>query len=264
MSAAHALEEAQHVAHAGHGGHEGHESHGDGNARLGMFIGVTMAVLGVILALCSAMVGSERTLLVQKLVEQQHAHAKYQAQDVKYRVSFLALAQVHATAFAGPEPTVNKATLLSLVQNVERYLAESALAKTWTNAYDGVIHAHMHAQEEYEHGLLASEIGIVVASIALMLRRRAAWYLSIGLGGVALYFVVATTLHVRHEVATQTAIIAAAEKKYEEARAANKTTKSEDELIRQLLAFAGDAPKPAAALPVVAADKPVAAAKPHN
>jgi hypothetical protein len=49
------LEHAEHISHAGHGGHgehggghggQGHDEHG----KLGTYIGITMAVLGVVLA----------------------------------------------------------------------------------------------------------------------------------------------------------------------------------------------------------------------
>ena len=70
--AAESLERAEHTGHAGHGGHDG--------SPLPMRVGITMAILGVLLAFAAARVGYERAELVQYLVEQQHAHAKYQAQ----------------------------------------------------------------------------------------------------------------------------------------------------------------------------------------
>ena len=63
------LEQAEHIGHAGHDG--------GGDPRLPTRIGITMAILGVLLALTSGQVGGERTDLVKALVEQQHAHAKY-------------------------------------------------------------------------------------------------------------------------------------------------------------------------------------------
>src|SRR6185312_3134334 len=92
------LEHAEHIAHASHGG--GDHGHGGGHddhaaqSRLGTFIGITMAVLGVILAYCAAEVGDERTELIQTLVEQQNAHAKYQAQQMKHRIAIISLRQV--------------------------------------------------------------------------------------------------------------------------------------------------------------------------
>ncbi|MEO8800799.1 MAG: hypothetical protein ABI551_23110, partial [Polyangiaceae bacterium] len=57
------LEQMEHAGHAGHSGHGhggggGHDAGGPGKA-----IGITMALLGVMLAFCAAMVGSERTEL---------------------------------------------------------------------------------------------------------------------------------------------------------------------------------------------------------
>lgn len=241
MSAAHALEHSEHIAHAGHGD------------RLGVYIGVTMAILGVVLAFCSAMVGSERTLLVQKLVEQQNAHAKYQAQDVKHRMSFLALTQVQATTFGGGNNNVSKEGVLSMARTVERYLAESVLAKEWTVSYDGVVKAHMEAQEEYEHALLAAEIGIVIASVALMIKRREAWYISVALGLAAVVIAGQTMVHVKHEVKESEHLIAAAETKYETTRKANKTTKIEDEFLTGVFTWAGG--KPAAPAQAAPAEK---------
>ena len=43
----------EHIEHAAHGGHGG-----SGPAR---YIGITMALLGVMVAFCSAMVGAQRT-----------------------------------------------------------------------------------------------------------------------------------------------------------------------------------------------------------
>jgi light-regulated signal transduction histidine kinase (bacteriophytochrome) len=81
------LERAEHTAHAGH----------DGDSKTAR-IGITMAMLGVLLAFASARVGYERAELVQYLVDQQHAHLKYQTQDIKHRVAMLTLHQLHAQA----------------------------------------------------------------------------------------------------------------------------------------------------------------------
>ncbi len=231
MSVGHALHQAEHIAHSKH------HDNGHGGDKLGIYIGVTMAILGVLLALCSALVGSERTKLVQQLVAQQNAHAKYQAQDVKHRVAFLSLTQVHATTFTGAvgsAPVVNKADVLSLVNSVKRYLAESVLAKEWTNAYDATIAAHMHAQEEFEHGLLLSEIGIVIASIALLMQRRLPWIFSIVLAAACIFVLVKTQLHVSAEVKAASANIASTQAKYEATRKANKTTDAEEQLVKEI------------------------------
>ncbi len=63
-----AREHSEHIAHAGHGDH-------GTDSKLSTHVGITMAILGVVLALCAAKVGAERTELVHSLVEQQNAHA---------------------------------------------------------------------------------------------------------------------------------------------------------------------------------------------
>jgi uncharacterized membrane protein len=234
MSIGHSLEHAEHVAHSAHGGH-GTPGKSD---KLGTYIGVTMAILGVLLAVCSALVGSERTVLVQKLVEQQNAHAKYQAQDVKHRVAFLALSQVHAVAFATAVPVVKKEAILSMASSVQRYLAESVAAKDWTVSYDSVIKVHMEAQEEFEHGLLLAEIGIVIASIALLMKRREVWIVSLVLGVGCVFILSRTLLHVSHEVKESERAIATTKAKYEELRSKNKTTEEEEKLVRSLVEWA--------------------------
>src|SRR5262249_36866408 len=66
----------------GHGG-----GHGDGHAKgPGKQIGITMALLGVMLAFCAAMVGSARTELIKDTVEQANKFGVYQAEATKYSV----------------------------------------------------------------------------------------------------------------------------------------------------------------------------------
>jgi uncharacterized protein DUF4337 len=178
------LEHAEHVGHAG--SHGGHDANG---GRLSMWIGVTMASLGVILAFSAAKVGGERTELVKALVDQQHAHAKYQAQDIKHRTAVLSLRQLHATLDGA---RVNAEDMLVLAQLVDRYLAESRAASAWVDAYDPIVEAHASAQETYEHAQLAAEVGIVIASIALLLRRRSPWFVAILLGIAAVGILIVT------------------------------------------------------------------------
>src|SRR5215472_10311633 len=76
------LEQMEHAGHAGHGGH----GHGGHDAGPGKAIGITMALLGVMLAFCAAMVGSERTELISTMVEQANKWGIYQSETTKLRV----------------------------------------------------------------------------------------------------------------------------------------------------------------------------------
>jgi hypothetical protein len=85
-----AIEHAEHAAHGGHG------EHGGGGA--GKMIGLTMAILGVLLAFCAAQVGAARTELIKTMVEQTQANAEKQSQSTKYRMLFSQLEQLRAIA----------------------------------------------------------------------------------------------------------------------------------------------------------------------
>ncbi|HEY4178195.1 MAG TPA: DUF4337 family protein [Kofleriaceae bacterium] len=245
MDAHEALEHAEHAAHAGHGhGHD--EGHGPakGKSKLGMFVGMTMGLLGVLLALAAAKVGGERTELVESMVDQQSANSRYQSQDVKHRMAFLALSQIHAmmptpeqVAAGAHEPV--KADVVELGRTVQRYFKEATLAKAWSEAYDPVIKTHIEAQEHYETGQLLAEIGIVLASIALLLQKRLAWFLSMGLGAGAIIVLALTRMHTGHEVEESEEKIAEAGKLYRDTRNADKTTASEDALVASVFKWAG-------------------------
>src|ERR1700678_1729946 len=62
-----------------HAGHEG------GSSYLPQFIGITIAILGVVMALCSAQVGAARTELIATMVEENAAKGRYTAVANKYR-----------------------------------------------------------------------------------------------------------------------------------------------------------------------------------
>src|SRR5262245_44352097 len=83
------LEKMEEAGGHGHGGHGGH-------AGPGKMIGITMAILGVMLAFCAAMVGSERTELIKSTVEQSNKWGVYQAEATKYRVMEADFEMLHA------------------------------------------------------------------------------------------------------------------------------------------------------------------------
>jgi len=232
--AAESLERAEHTGHAGHGGHDG--------SPLPMRVGITMAILGVLLAFAAARVGYERAELVQYLVEQQHAHAKYQAQDIKHRSAILSLQQLHATA-AVEGAKVNAADMVTIASSANRYFAESQAAKEWVDAYDPIIAAHSVAQEEYEHAQLAAELGIVLASIALLLRKRAPWLAGVLLGVGSIVLLAMTYLHASHDLKGTEAKLEETETHYRTLREAGKTTDTDQALVDQVLKTYGPATK---------------------
>jgi hypothetical protein len=239
---------AEHIEHAKHGagGHGGH-----GGERSSRAIGITMAILGVMLAFCAAMVGSARTELIATMVEQSNRFALYQAESMKLRVIEADVEMLHAitptTAEVGKferalsdvrrvsgkaddEDTQELKAAISLSMRevadvlspdpederhmnkiAKRYAHDVREAKEDAECYEGKIKAHSDAAEGYERAQLCAEIGIVVASVALLLGSRWVWFVSLAFG-----FVGAAIIGRTH-VATSNAL-AVAETAIEEAQ----------------------------------------------
>src|SRR5258705_6623475 len=93
MSGAHQnMEHAEHAAHSGshHGGHN-------------KVFGVTMALIGVLIAFCAAMVGSERNELTRAMIEQTQAHADYTSASSKFRMVMIELEKQRARVQAAKD-----------------------------------------------------------------------------------------------------------------------------------------------------------------
>jgi len=219
------VEKIEHAHHeAGHGGGHGAghgQKHDAGSSKQ---IGITMAMLGVMLAFSAAMVGSQRTELIKSMVEQSTKFGLYQAESTKYRVLAADLEllkslspkkdeieKVEGTLRAKRRPSGAKddedtAELKDLIASATEDMADlltpdrseikrfNAMAREYdkdmreakedAEAYAGAIEAHQEAAERYEWAQLAAEIGIVVASIALLIGSRTVWFASLALGAI--------------------------------------------------------------------------------
>jgi hypothetical protein len=245
------LEKMEEAAGHGHGGH------GGGPGRM---IGITMAILGVMLAFCAAMVGSERTELIKTTVEQSNKWGVYQAEATKYRVMEADYEMLHALTpnqaevkkfeeklatvkrTGGKSDDEDTAELKDAIHVAtteladvltpdaddearisgigKRYKHDMAEAKEDAEAYDLAIEAHHGASEWYERAQLCAEIGIVIASIALLLSSRIIWAIAVVIGAAGGGIIGYTFTHTR-------AAVAAAEKKIEEA--AKRTAEIEND-----------------------------------
>ncbi|HTQ41182.1 MAG TPA: DUF4337 family protein [Polyangiaceae bacterium] len=240
---------AEHIEHA-KGGHGHGESHGHGGGP-GKAIGITMAMLGVMLAFCAAMVGAARTELIATMVEQSNKFSGYQAESMKFRVMEADVEMLHAltptksevekfetklrdvkrvSGKADDEDTQELKTAIALAATeladvltpdpedennlknlAQRYEHDAKEAREDAECYDDKIEAHFYAAEWYERAQLAAEIGIVIASVALLLSSRAVWY-------VALVFAIGGAGIITRTYVHTGGMVEAAEKKIEEAQ----------------------------------------------
>ncbi|HEY1691265.1 MAG TPA: DUF4337 family protein [Polyangiaceae bacterium] len=241
---------AEHIEHA-KGGH-GH-GHGDGDGGPGKAIGITMALLGVMLAFCAAMVGGARTELIATMVEQSNKLGVYQAESTKHRVMQADLEMLHAITPTKSEvekfesrvdsvkrvsgksddedtqelkqaialSTKELADVLTPDPEDEQHLRHLAAeyahdaheAKEDAECYEGKIEAHSEAAEWYERAQLCAEIGIIIASVALLLANRRVWYVSLFFAVGAATLIGRTYLHTRSALELAEAKITEAQKR---------------------------------------------------
>jgi hypothetical protein len=283
MGGAHEI--AEKIEEAAH--HDGGGAHGGHGGGIGKFVGLTMAVIGVLLAICSAYVGSERTELVKTMVEQSNTYSEFQASSTKYRAMMAQIQQTYAITpsrklatealerldqIQVPKEsqelaTLEKATLKELtvlmtprkseiesfLGTIARYDEERKAARDWAESYEDEVHAHFEGSEDFEKAQLLAEIGIVIASIALLRSSKPFWYVSIVAAVVCAIVVGKTWTSLRREVHEAEEKQVHAKEHYEELRGkkdANGKRAAEvqdDETlakIRERFGIAAAAPEP--------------------
>jgi uncharacterized membrane protein YdbT with pleckstrin-like domain len=75
--------------------------------------------------------------------------------------------------------TPDRAVVLKFAKSAKLYERDMKEAKEDADSYDQMIEARQGAAEGYERALLAAEIGIVIASVALLLANRMVWGISV-------------------------------------------------------------------------------------
>jgi hypothetical protein len=283
-------EKIEEAAHEGHG--HGHEKHGEkpGKPGIAKYIGLTMAVLGVLLAVCSAMVGGSRTDLIATMVEQTATSNQYQSIAMKYRTLMAQLQQLHAllpsdphefaaadnqivtlenSATADGAPSIKVVRLeadkilntvtptgsdvLRFVSLVRDYDKEREVAKKWTESYEDEIHAYSEATEHYEWGQLCAEFGIVLASIALLLNSRLSWTGSMIMGAASASIVLWAYTSSHAELVKAGSEITEAKKVYHGLKMEEQQAHGDEELLKDIERIEA---------PVASAER-AAAAAPH-
>ena len=213
MSATEGLEHAEHAAHA-HGSKQ---------------MGVTMAVLAVLIAFCAAMVGSQRQELMTSLLDQSWAHSSWVGAVVKEEMVVADLQKMRSQPNVGADPA-----LARLIRMDADYNEESQLAKTWDDLSDPLINAHFDAAEGYEHAQLVAEVALIIASIAILLNNRTTWFASLVVGVISLGLIGFTFLTARGEIATNHHKVEEAEEEYIDHSESDLDSKGREELLNQL------------------------------
>ncbi len=224
------MEHAEHAAHAGH-------SQNPTNR----YIGVTMAMIGALIAYCAAMVGSQRNELTKTLIEQTQSHADYTAASTKFRTVMLELEKQRGRlAVAGSSSgssgggSIDVKVVTRFLQLATDYSEERGATKKWSNSYDPLVEAHFEAAEGFEHAQLLAEFGIVLASLAVLLGSRPVWLGSVVLAACCIVQLARVSVHTRHVVRQNIGQVHEAEEAYDEVRKAHLGKNEDEATIQQL------------------------------
>jgi hypothetical protein len=224
MSGAHEkLEHAEHAAHS--------EEHGGGHNKL---FGVTMALMGVLIAFCSAMVGSERNELTRAMIEQTQAHSDYTAASTKFRLIMIELEKQRARVASARDPAGGISPVERFIELAGDYTKERKLSKNWADSYKPLVNAHFDAAEGYEKAQFIAEIGIVLASLAVLLASRSAWMISVFLGVACVIQVGRTYFPTRHVLDEVEVRIRQADEAYEDLRKSHVGANEDEQIIERL------------------------------
>jgi hypothetical protein len=224
MASAHQkIEHAEHAAHS--------DSHEGGHNKL---FGVTMALIGVLIAFCSAMVGSERNELTRTMIEQTQAHSDYTAASTKLRLVMIELEKQHARIATTRDSQGGWSPVPRFIKLAGDYTKERNFAKDWADTYRPMVEGHFNAAEGYERAQLIAEIGIVLASLGVLLTSRPAWLLSVILSVICVIQLGATFIHTSSLVRNSHDKIHHAEEAYTELRKSHVGENDDEKAIEEL------------------------------
>jgi hypothetical protein len=224
MSGAHEkLERAEHAAHEG-GHHVGHNK----------LFGVTMALIGVLIALSGAMVGSERNELTRTMIEQTQAHSDYTSASTKFRLIMIELEKQRARVAASRDAPGGWSPVERFIQLAADYTKERSLAKSWADNYLPLVDAHFKAAEGYEKAQLIAEIGIVLASLGVLLASRPAWLASVILAVACIAQLGRIYVHTKHVVREALVHVQHADEAYQDLRKAHVGANEDEKAIDRL------------------------------
>jgi hypothetical protein len=193
-----------------------------------------MALIGVLIAFCSLMVGSERNELTRAMIEQTQAHADYTAASTKFRLIMIELEKQRARVAAAKDPPGGWSPVERFIALAGDYSSERKLGKAWADSYKPVVEGHFGAAEGYERSQLIAEVGIVLASLAVLLGSRPAWMFSIFLSLLCFVQLGRTFIHTSRVVEEALVKVHHAEKEYEELRKAHGGDNEDQKAIERL------------------------------
>ena len=178
------------------------------------------------------------------MIEQTEANSNATSASTKFRIIMIELEKQRGVASGAPNPSVTSSSIGANVPDqtvLKRFLRlyldysqERSLSSKWAGAYQPLINAHFDAAEAFEHAQLIAEIGIVLASLAVLLSNRPAWLAALGFAAICIALISVTALNTSHKVARASQRVEHEEEAYKDLRMAHMGT-NEDEATVEML-----------------------------
>jgi hypothetical protein len=197
-------------------------------------VGLTIALIGVLIALCAAMAGSEQNELTRSMMEQTQANSDNSGASTKFRTVMVELEKLRHESSLGSVDAGFVPELKRLLRLYLDYSRERHFAKQWVDSYQPAVEAHFDAAQGYDNAQLFAEIAIVIASLAVLLSNRPAWLISIVLAVICIGMLTSEFLKTRHSVAHAVGNIRQAENAYQQVRKSHLGASGDERTLEEL------------------------------
>jgi hypothetical protein len=172
--------------------HHGHER-GDSSASGEMTLSaITAAVLAVLAAIGSLLSGHAVNQAILKQTQATDQWAYYQAKSTKQQLYEVGgkLIEALAPAPAAGTADARPATLRQFQEERDRYDQEKEDIKKKAEHLEAESRHEFHKHHQFALGIACFQVGIVLASVSILVRIRAIYYLSLLAGSAGLVWVI--------------------------------------------------------------------------
>lgn len=206
-----------------HSEHIHHEGHDSGSHQFSKFMGVTIAIIGVLIALCGDLESVQKDDFIRTMIDQSRVHSNYAGYSVKYRMIMMEMEKARVVVSTPSERGIADSKKLPIELNrllglYSYYSKERKLALEWSDSFDAVINAHFDAATGYAKAVLLAEVGIVLASLGILFTSRIAWLASIAIAVLCISQASLTWVQLTKNIHSATAGVAQAESNFKDLR----------------------------------------------
>ena len=193
-------------------------------------IGLFLGLLAVLIAICAAFGNSEQNKMTHVMIAQARVTSKEVAASVKLRLVLMELAQAAALT----KELRNNDAIVANLHLYWDYKQERDISHELSDSLDPSIENHFEGVEMFEYAQLLAEIAIAIGSIALVLKNRYVYYMSVVLAVLSVSQLVYTNIHVERCNLPLDQKVASLEKRFSQLRQNHMKNAMDSESVKAL------------------------------